>query len=102
VRLEQQEKRDVSQEHIDNTGNTKLRFLEIFKGDYYADVSLDLWLALAARASRRASEKWMRSSSGPRRSRRSCRHEATRSASLAISARLAKSHQAVRCGPPIK
>ena len=26
---------------------------------------------------------------------------ATRSGSLAISARLAKSHQAVRCGPPI-
>ena len=31
---------------IENTGNTTLRFLEIFKSDYYADVSLDQWLAL--------------------------------------------------------
>jgi oxalate decarboxylase len=32
--------------YIENTGNTPLRFLEIFKSDYYADVSLDQWLAL--------------------------------------------------------
>src|SRR6202048_701228 len=32
--------------YIENTRNTKLRFLEIFKSDYYADVSLDQWLAL--------------------------------------------------------
>jgi oxalate decarboxylase len=32
--------------YIENTGNTTLRFLEIFKSDYYADVSFDQWLAL--------------------------------------------------------
>jgi oxalate decarboxylase len=32
--------------YIENTGTTPLRFLEIFKSDYYADVSLDQWLAL--------------------------------------------------------
>jgi oxalate decarboxylase len=32
--------------YIENTGDTTLRFLEIFKSDYYADVSLDQWLAL--------------------------------------------------------
>ena len=32
--------------YIENTGKTTLRFLEIFKSDYYADVSLDQWLAL--------------------------------------------------------
>jgi oxalate decarboxylase len=32
--------------YIENTGNTPLRFLEVFKSDYYADVSLDQWLAL--------------------------------------------------------
>ncbi len=32
--------------YIENTGSTPLRFLEIFKSDYYADVSLDQWLAL--------------------------------------------------------
>jgi oxalate decarboxylase len=32
--------------YIENTGNTTLRFLEIFKSDHYADVSLDQWLAL--------------------------------------------------------
>ena len=31
---------------IENIGNTPLRFLEVFKSDYYADVSLDQWLAL--------------------------------------------------------
>jgi oxalate decarboxylase/phosphoglucose isomerase-like protein (cupin superfamily) len=30
---------------IENTGNTTRRLLEIFS-DYYADVSLDQWLAL--------------------------------------------------------
>jgi oxalate decarboxylase len=32
--------------YVENSGNTTLRFLEIFKSDYYADVSLDQWLAL--------------------------------------------------------
>ncbi len=32
--------------YIENTGNTTLRFLELFKSDYYADVSFDQWLAL--------------------------------------------------------
>jgi oxalate decarboxylase len=32
--------------YIENTGDTKLRFLEIFKSSYYADVSLDQWMAL--------------------------------------------------------
>jgi oxalate decarboxylase len=32
--------------YIENTGSTPLRFLEVFKSDYYADVSLNQWLAL--------------------------------------------------------
>ena len=32
--------------YIENTGTTPLRFLEMFKSSYYADVSLDQWLAL--------------------------------------------------------
>src|SRR5580693_7185794 len=32
--------------YIENTGDTRLRFLEIFKSSYYADVSLDTWMAL--------------------------------------------------------
>jgi oxalate decarboxylase len=32
--------------YIENTGNTPLRFLEMFKSSYYADVSLDQWMAL--------------------------------------------------------
>ena len=32
--------------YIENTGDTTLRFLEMFKSSYYADVSLDQWLAL--------------------------------------------------------
>ena len=32
--------------YIENTGATPLRFLEIFKGGYYSDVSLNQWLAL--------------------------------------------------------
>jgi oxalate decarboxylase len=32
--------------YVENTGTTPLRFLEIFKSDYYADVSLDQWMAL--------------------------------------------------------
>ena len=32
--------------YIENTGSTPLRFLEIFKSSYYADVSLNQWLAL--------------------------------------------------------
>src|SRR3984957_14689312 len=31
--------------YIENTGTTTLRFLELFKSDYYADISLDQWLA---------------------------------------------------------
>jgi oxalate decarboxylase len=33
--------------YIENTGTTTMRFLEIFKSSYYADVSLNQWLALA-------------------------------------------------------
>ena len=32
--------------YIENTGTTPLRFLEMFKSSYYADVSLNRWLAL--------------------------------------------------------
>jgi oxalate decarboxylase len=32
--------------YVENTGTTTLRFLEIFKSSYYADVSLNQWLAL--------------------------------------------------------
>jgi oxalate decarboxylase len=32
--------------YVENTGPTPLRFLEIFKSSYYADVSLDQWIAL--------------------------------------------------------
>jgi len=32
--------------YIENTGTEPLRFLEMFKSSYYADVSLDQWLAL--------------------------------------------------------
>jgi oxalate decarboxylase len=32
--------------YIENTGNTTLRFLELFRSSYYADISLDQWLAL--------------------------------------------------------
>jgi oxalate decarboxylase len=32
--------------YIENTGNSPLRFLEIFKSDYYADLSLNQWMAL--------------------------------------------------------
>ncbi len=32
--------------YIENTGNTTLRFLEMFKSDHYADISLEQWLAL--------------------------------------------------------
>src|ERR1700681_3193700 len=32
--------------YIENTGTEPLRFLEIFKSRYYADVSLDQWMAL--------------------------------------------------------
>ncbi|HMG51547.1 MAG TPA: cupin domain-containing protein, partial [Inquilinus sp.] len=32
--------------YIENTGTTTLRFLEMFKSGYYADVSLNQWLAL--------------------------------------------------------
>jgi oxalate decarboxylase len=32
--------------YIENTGNTTLRFLEVFKSGTYADVSLNQWLAL--------------------------------------------------------
>src|ERR1700736_569379 len=32
--------------YIENTGKTALRFLELFKSSYYADISLNQWLAL--------------------------------------------------------
>jgi oxalate decarboxylase len=32
--------------YVENTGSKPLRFLEIFKSSYYADVSLNQWLAL--------------------------------------------------------
>ena len=32
--------------YIENTGTTPVRFLEVFKSSYYADVSLNQWLAL--------------------------------------------------------
>ena len=32
--------------YIENIGTTTLRFLEIFKSSYYADVSLNQWMAL--------------------------------------------------------
>jgi oxalate decarboxylase len=32
--------------YVENTGSTPLRFLEIFKSSYYADVSLNQWLAM--------------------------------------------------------
>jgi len=32
--------------YIENTGTTPLRLLEMFKSSYYADVSLDTWMAL--------------------------------------------------------
>ncbi|GLV59717.1 oxalate decarboxylase OxdC [Dictyobacter sp. S3.2.2.5] len=32
--------------YIENTGDTTLRFLEMFKSDHYADVSLKQWMAL--------------------------------------------------------
>jgi oxalate decarboxylase len=32
--------------YIENTGTTTMRFLEVFKSSYYADVSLNQWLAL--------------------------------------------------------
>jgi oxalate decarboxylase len=32
--------------YIENTGDTRLRILEMFRSSYYADVSLDQWMAL--------------------------------------------------------
>ena len=40
--------------YIENTGNETLRFLEMFRSSYYADVSLDTWLALTPPAMVRA------------------------------------------------
>ncbi|SUB69981.1 Oxalate decarboxylase oxdD [Pluralibacter gergoviae] len=31
--------------YVENTGKTTLRFLELFRSDYYADISLNQWLA---------------------------------------------------------
>ncbi len=31
--------------YVENTGSTALRFLEVFKSGYYADLSLNQWLA---------------------------------------------------------
>ncbi len=35
--------------YIENTGSTTVRFLEMFKSDRYADVSLQQWVALTPR-----------------------------------------------------
>jgi oxalate decarboxylase len=32
--------------YVENTGNTTLRFLELFKSSRFADVSLNQWMAL--------------------------------------------------------
>ena len=32
--------------YVENTGTTTMRFLEVFKSSYFADVSLDQWMAL--------------------------------------------------------
>jgi oxalate decarboxylase len=32
--------------YIENTGDQQLRFLEVFKSSYFADVSLNQWMAL--------------------------------------------------------
>ncbi len=32
--------------YVENTGTAPLRFLEMFKSSYFADVSLNQWLAL--------------------------------------------------------
>jgi oxalate decarboxylase len=32
--------------YIQNTGDKKLTFLELFKSDHYADISLNQWMAL--------------------------------------------------------
>jgi oxalate decarboxylase len=32
--------------YVENTGATPMRFLEIFKSNYFTDVSLDQWMAL--------------------------------------------------------
>jgi len=35
--------------YVENTGTTPLRFLEMFKSSYFADLSLDTWMALTPR-----------------------------------------------------
>ncbi len=32
--------------YVENTGTTTMRFLEVFKSSYFADLSLDTWMAL--------------------------------------------------------
>jgi oxalate decarboxylase len=32
--------------YVENTGTTTLRFLEMFRSSYYADLSLNQWMAL--------------------------------------------------------
>jgi oxalate decarboxylase len=32
--------------YVENTGTTTLRFLEMFKSSYFADLSLNQWMAL--------------------------------------------------------
>jgi oxalate decarboxylase len=36
--------------YVENTGNEPVRFLEMFRSDHYADVSLNQWLALTPSA----------------------------------------------------
>jgi oxalate decarboxylase len=63
--------------YIENTGSTVLRFLEVFKSSYYADVSLNQWLALTppelVKAQLELDPKTRRPST--RRSFRLCRDE---------------------------
>ena len=60
--------------YIENTGTTPMRFLELFKSSYYADVSLNQWLALTPpnwcrRISRSIRRPWLPST---RKNSRSC------------------------------
>jgi oxalate decarboxylase len=33
-------------QYTENTGDTPMRYLEVFKSSYFADMSLDQWMAL--------------------------------------------------------
>jgi hypothetical protein len=60
--------------YIQNTGTDTLRFLEMFRSDRYADVSLDQWLALTPPGARtrppphrRSDDRRAREAQGDRR-----------------------------------